>query len=180
VAGALSDAAPLADLVALVPIFPGQQILAQQWGAVAQTSGLALPAGKVAMSIQLGDPERVAGFVSPGSTVAIMTFGTIPTTTAGQTGTPNVRALLSNIEVIAVGPTTTVAKASTSTSTANSEQIPTAILTLAVTQREAEKIIFASGKAPGSTYSGLYFVLLDKNSKVVVGDPGVTSSNLFK
>ena len=45
VPGALSDAAPLASLVALVPIFPGQQIIGQQWGATASTGGLAVPAG---------------------------------------------------------------------------------------------------------------------------------------
>ena len=38
----------------------------------AGTSGaLPIPSGKVAMSVQLGDPQRVAGFVKPGSEIAV-------------------------------------------------------------------------------------------------------------
>jgi pilus assembly protein CpaB len=59
--GAIDDAAPLASLVTTVPIFPGQQIISQQWGAAALATGLTIPEGKIAVSIQLGDPERVAG-----------------------------------------------------------------------------------------------------------------------
>ena len=63
----LSSSAPIANQVAIVPIFPGQQIISQQWGTAGQTSGLAIPAGQIALSVQLGDPERVAGFVYIGT-----------------------------------------------------------------------------------------------------------------
>ncbi len=187
--GAIADVAPISGLVALVPVFPGQQIIAQQWGAVAQTSGLSLPPGMIALSVQLGDPQRVAGFVSPGSNVAIFTYGDVSVPTTG-TAAPNppvagVRALLANVLVIAVGPTTVVAKTSGTTSdttsgTTNTEQIPTAILTLAVTQQQAEKIIYASGITPNAKFNGLYFGLMDKNSKVVPNDLGISTPNLFK
>jgi pilus assembly protein CpaB len=168
VPGALSDATPLTDLVALASIFPGQQIIAAQWGATGQTTGLAIPDGKVAMSIQLGDPERVAGFIAPGSTVAIF-----------ATGGPAVRTLLAGVEVIAVGPSVGAPNPDGSASGGNAEQIPTAILTLAVTQPEVEKILAAQGKVSPATYSGLYFALMNKKSKVTPNDPGVGSGNLF-
>lgn len=179
--GALADATPIANLVALVPVFPGQQIIGQQWGATQQTSGLALPAGTVALSVQLGDPERVAGFVSPGSTVS---FFAQPSNGA----TDSVRTLLTHIQVIAVGPSTVVSRTTGATTGAdgsgtngsgNTEQIPTAILTVAVTQAQAEKIIYASGKVSGATYSALWFGLEDKSSKVTPNDPGIGAKNLF-
>lgn len=183
--GALADATPIANLVALVPVFPGQQIIGQQWGATQQTSGLALPAGTIALSVQLGDPERVAGFVSPGSTVS---FFAQPSNGA----TDSVRTLLTHIQVIAVGPSTVVSRTTVATTGAtgsgtngsanasgNTEQIPTAILTVAVTQAQAEKIIYASGKVSGATYSALWFGLEDKFSKVTPNDPGIGAKNLF-
>jgi pilus assembly protein CpaB len=181
VPGALSDAAPLTNLVALVPVFPGQQIIGQQWGAAATTGGLAVPAGKVAMAVQLGDPQRVAGFVTPGSSIAIFTYGnTAPAGANGAAPTttvPGVRLLLTDIDVIAVGPTTTV---QTTGSQANNQSVPTAILTLAVSQDEAQKIIMASGQVGGSPYAGLYLALQTKDSKVSTSLPATTSSNLFK
>lgn len=179
VPGALSDATPIANLVALVPVFPGQQIIGQQWGAAATTGGLAIPAGKIAISVQLSDPARVAGFVNPGSRVAIFTYGN-----ADPNGA--VRTLLSNVEVLAVGPSTTTTTSSTTNndgnpSTTNKEQIPTAILTLALTQSEAEKVIYAGGAAvPGAKFQALYFGLMDKNSKVDTASAGASLGNLFK
>jgi pilus assembly protein CpaB len=170
VPGALSDATPLADLAAIAPIFAGQQIIAAQWGSTGQTTGLSIPDGKIALSVQLGDPERVAGFIAPGSTVAIF-----------ATGGPKVQALLSNVPVIGVGPSGSVPTTSTDgTTNGNVEQIPTAILTLAVTQQEAEKIIYAQGKANPATYTGIYFALMNAKSKVVAGAPGVDGANLFR
>jgi pilus assembly protein CpaB len=172
--GALADATPIANLIATVPIFPGQQIIGQQWGTVQQTSGLALPPGTVAMSVQLGDPERVAGFVQPGSTITILA--------QPADGAVNpVRTLLVHIPVIAVGPSTVVSKTSSTTtgSGGNTEQIPTAILTLAVTQEQAEKIVYSSGKVNNALYNALWFGLEDKNSKFTPSDPGIGAKNLF-
>ncbi|CAB4953075.1 unannotated protein [freshwater metagenome] len=166
--GAIDDAAPLASLVTTVPIFPGQQIISQQWGAAALATGLTIPEGKIAVSIQLGDPERVAGFIAPGSIIAVF-----------ATGGPSVRLLLPRVEVIAVGPTTVVSRTTGQGSSANVEQIPTAILTVALSQIDAERIIFAQGKAAPSVYSGLYFALTDKNSKLTPNDAGVTDATLF-
>ncbi|HET7902566.1 MAG TPA: RcpC/CpaB family pilus assembly protein, partial [Candidatus Nanopelagicales bacterium] len=125
----------------------------------------------------LGDPERVAGFVAPGSTVAIFVSGTGTTTTGSQAALPSVKLLLQNITVLAVGPTTLV-NSSTGQSTASNQQITAAILTLAVTQDEAQKIIYATG-APGGGYKGLYFALMDPTTKLVIGGTGANATNLF-
>ncbi len=165
VQGVLSDAAPLQELVSLVTIYPGQQIIAQQWGSAGQLTRLPLPKGKVALSLELGDPQRVAGFVSPGSTVAIF-----------ATGGPQIRTLLANITVIGVGATGLNAAPNQN----GDQQASSAILTLAVTQAEAEKIIYAQGLAADPTYNGLYFALMDENSDVTPADPGVDDTNLFR
>ncbi len=161
---ALSDPAAIQDLVALTTIFPGQQIITQQWGTEGQVTRLPLPEGKIALSLQLGDPERVAGFVSPGSTVAIF-----------ATGGPQIRMLLADITVIGVGATGLNAAPTAE----GEQQASSAILTLAVSQAEAEKLIYAQGRAEDPTYQGLYFALMDENSEVEPNDPGVDDTNLF-
>lgn len=166
VPGALSSVTPIADLVALAPIFTGQQIILNQWGSADQVSGLGLPEGKIALSLALGDPERVAGFVNPGSTVAIF-----------ATGGESVRLLLSNILVLGVGASTV--NSQPTGDTGNTENVSTAILTLALTQREAEQIIAAQGRISPAEYSGLYFALMDDTSELEVGGPGVSQDNLF-
>jgi pilus assembly protein CpaB len=162
---ALGDPAAIQDLVALTTVYPGQQIISQQWGTEGQLTRLPLPEGKIALSLQLGDPERVAGFVSPGSTVAIFV-----------TGGPRIRTLLTDITVIGVGATGLNAAPTQD----GEQQTSSAILTLAVTQAEAEKIIYAQGLASDPAYTGLYFALMDENSDVTAGDPGVDDTNLFR
>lgn len=173
--GALGDATPIANLVALVPIFPGQQIISQQWGASGATSGLSLPDGTFAVQVQLGDPERVSGFIAPGSNVAIFTTGK-PTTGAGA-GQAVARLLLAKVPVVAVGNATAVTTASGSTS--NAQQVPSAILTLAVTQDQFQKILLVT-KAPGAAYNGLILGLLNDKSKIDPTNPGTSETNLFK
>ena len=81
--GALSDLTPVTDLITITSVFAGQVLLEPMFGTQQETSGgLTLPEGKVAVAITLGDPQRVAGFVNPGSEVAI--FRTGPARGAGQ------------------------------------------------------------------------------------------------
>ena len=176
VQGALSDSAPLDNLVALVPVFPGQQIISQQWGASAPSAGLSIPPGLLALSFQLGDPQRVAGFVTPGSTVTIFVGG-VPAASAA--GGSQVRTLLTGVKVLAVGPTTVVSK-STGTASGNTEQIPTAILTLALTQDQAKKMIYTAGTQQAQ-YGGQWFALQNADSKVLPPekDKPINSANLF-
>jgi pilus assembly protein CpaB len=149
--GALSSADSIQSELALSTIFVGQQILSQQWGSTPEsTSSLPIPKGKIAISVQLGDPARVAGFVEPGSNVAI--FSTLNDAT---------QLLVPKVEVIAAGPTTIVSTVSKDTSgNTNTEDLPKALLTLAVDQANAQKIIFASQQGE------LYFGLLTSTSVV--------------
>lgn len=166
--GALSSVTPIEDQVALAPIFEGQQILAQQFGeTAAASSSLPIPNGKLAVSVQLGDPERVAGFVQPGSKVAV--FATVADGASGQ----RVRVLIPSVQVIAAGPTTLVSATQTDSSgNTNTEELPKALLTLAVDQRQAQKLIL------GQDQGSLYFGLLGSSSEVR-SDSGVATDRLF-
>lgn len=174
--GAISDIAPIQGLVALAPIFPGEQILQAKFGQPGATSGLPIPGDKLAISLQLNDPARVAGFVQPGSNVAI--FVTMApsagTAQAGQPGQEFTRILLPRVQVIAVGPTTVTTTTSTNTRTGqvNTEQLPRAIMTLALSQADAQRVIYAQSKG------ALYFGLLTKDSQVGKGGV-ITGQNLF-
>jgi pilus assembly protein CpaB len=160
---ALSDISGIADQVARAPIAAGEPILESQFGRESQTGSLVIPREKMAVSVELTDPARVAGFVEPGSKVAIFT-----TSGDGQTGTT--RLLLSDIEVLAAGQTTSAPAGSESAPT---EDLPKALLTLAVDQVEAQKVVYASQNGQ------LYFALLREDSLVSDTDPGTTSNNLF-
>ena len=165
--GALSDITVIGEQVALAPIFPGQQILTQMFGSPTQTSGLNVPKGQLAISVQLGDPNRVAGFVEPGSQVAV--FASVDDGT-GQTET---RILLTSADVIAVGATTIITTTTTDqTGESTTEEIPRAILTLALDQQDAQRVIFAQEQGP------LYFGLLPEDANVKDGSP-TNSQNLF-
>ena len=171
--GALTDISIISDQVALAPIFPGQQILAQMFGAPGSESGLNVPKDKLAVSVQLGDPERVAGFVVPGSEVAV--FATLEAQVAGSTNNTNVTAaLLPKVEVIGVGATTLSTQTTTTDEgESTTEEIPLAILTLAVDQKQAQKIINAQ------TGGAIYFALLGETTKVRTGNP-TTTQNLLR
>jgi pilus assembly protein CpaB len=162
ITGFLTDARSISALVAVSDIFPGEQIIPAKFAAPGGSSALTIPTGKLAMSVQLGDPQRVAGFVQPGAEVSI--FVTI-TLGAKQV----TRMLLTRVTVIAVGPTTLRPPTS---GQGNTEALPTAILTLALDQRQAEKIVFATSKG------ALYFGLLNKDSKVAPG-PAMDEQKLF-
>ena len=86
------------------------------------------------ISIQLGDPQRVAGFVKPGSEVALFTTAS----GVGGEAEQQTTILLPRVLIAAVGPTV-VAQAAAE-GTGNTEAIPTAIMTLALTQEEAQKV----------------------------------------
>jgi pilus assembly protein CpaB len=125
----------------------------------------------MAVSVQVGDPQRVAGFVQPGAEVALFVTIKFEKLPNGAEPPPEfTRLLLSRVQVIAVGPTTLRPPANAED--ANKEVVPTAIMTLAVDQAQAQRLVFAATKA------NLYFALLAKDSKV--GPSGaVDIRNLF-
>jgi pilus assembly protein CpaB len=191
--GAIDDVKPIADLVAKGPIYPGEQIILDKFGAPGSTGALPIPDGKVAVSVQLSDPARVAGFVAPGSKVAVYVTVTVkdvksadaslpPVEIGGQKLVPTTQGktkdidftgvLLPSAEVVAVGQTTVVpVKKTDASGNEQTEQIPKTILTLALDQDQAQKLVYASQKGE------LYFALVGKTK--VEKHPLTIIDNLF-
>jgi pilus assembly protein CpaB len=180
--GYQTSTSALKGKVASVPVFAGQQIISSQFGTSveAATSSLpGIPKGMIAISVNLTDPDRVAGNIQNGSQVAIFVTGTLQTTATGTTGaagatpTESTRLLLPKVTVLNVGspqpPTTSTTTAKDGTQT--TEQLPRTLLTLALTQKEAQKVILAS-KALNLTFG-----LLTPDSQV---KPAPGTSTLVK
>lgn len=163
----------LTGMVALTTIYPGEQIIPEKFGEIAAPtdSGLQIPDGQLAISVNLTDPARVAGFVNPGAEVAIFLNGSNIAT--GQAFT---RILLTRVTVLGVGSPTPVSTTTTTTDETGAqitEQLPRTLLTFAVNQKQAERVLFAQ------TSGELAFGLLTDKSTVTSG-PGITALNLFK
>jgi pilus assembly protein CpaB len=176
VEGALSSTGSISDLVSLSSIYAGEQVIARKFGTLSDTDGLIIPDDKVAISVELSDPARVAGFVNPGSDVAIfLSADPIRKMPDGSEEVlpPYTRLLLPKVQVIGVGTSSISAKTTTTDEGAQIvEEVPRAILTLAVDQKQAEKIIYAARNAEIS------FALLSDDSKVTEG-AGVTATDLM-
>ncbi len=165
---ALTSIEPIAGEIAVSNIYPGEQLISSRFGTTAASANsLSIPKGKIAISVNLSDPARVAGFVNPGDKVAIFMNGTAK---AGAFS----RLLLPNVEVIGAGTTTVVSTTTTDPNGAQTtDQLPKTLLTLAVSQAEAERVLFAS------TNGDLAFGLLNKDSQVAPSQ-GVDVKNLFR
>jgi pilus assembly protein CpaB len=170
--------------IAAVPIFPGQVVITSQFGNTVQatSSSLAIPKGMIAISVNLTDPDRVAGNIQNGQQVAIFVTGKLTNSAGGASTTTSTdiqatRLLLPKVTVLNVGspqpPTTTTSTDSNGTQT--TEQLPRTLLTIAVSQKDAQKVIVAS-KALDLTFG-----LLTANSAVKPG-PGTSTliNSLFK
>lgn len=159
----------LSGTVSLGTIYPGEQIISAKFGASAAVqSSLQIPDGMMAAAVNLTDPGRVAGFVNPGSQVAVFMSGT-----DAQTGLPFTRMLLDRVTVLGVGSTTPVSTTTTDqTGASTTEQLPRTLITLALTQDQVQRVTFAANN--GELSLGL---LTDKSA--VQTDPGVDSTSLF-
>lgn len=177
-AGATTSAADIAKNVALTTVYPGEQIITGKFGQPGDQEVLTIPEGKMAISVNLTDPARVAGFVNPGAEVAVF-ISAEPEITDRNTGQTTklpkfTRLLLPRVQVIGVGTTTVVPTTTTDESGAQTtEQLPRTLLTMAVDQTDAEKIIFAAKNGE------LAFGLLTDDSNVKLG-PGITATDMFE
>lgn len=173
--GSTTTLEDLSGQVALTTIYPGEQIVTGKFGSPGDQDVLSIPEGKMAISVNLTDPARVAGFVTPGSEVAVFVSAE-PEATDGETTQklPDfTRLLLPRVQVIGVGTTTVVPTTTTDESgTETTEQLPRTLLTLAVDQEEAEKVIFAAKNGE------VAFALLTDDSVVEPAGP-VTANNVF-
>lgn len=174
--GALATTEGVDQQIALSVIYAGEQIVPQKLGDTAiEESRLPIPDdGDMAMSINLTDPARVAGFVNPGSQVAIFINGTDATT-----GAPYSRVLLTEVTVIAVGSTTPVTTTTTTDPQGQGagaqvvESLPRTLITLSVSQVQMQRVLL------GQQQGELSFALLTEDSKVTLAPP-TEPSNLFQ
>ena len=146
-----SITADLSSLVMSSDVMPGQVLLRSMLVPAAQVSGgLAIPAGLVAVTIALCLPEAVAGYVAAGSHVAIFDTASSQSTgsqaSCGSSGqsqagsTVQTRVVLPEVQVLSVGPAASGQAGSPATS-AGSQSQDSVLLTLAVDQADAERVI---------------------------------------
>ena len=168
--GALTSLDGHAGQVALVAIQPGEQLLTAKLGSSSDAAApLPIPPGAMAVSVNLTDAARVSGFLSPGAEVAVFLNGIDQ-----QTGQASTRVLLSRGTVLGGGGAARWATTTTDDTGAQTvEQLPRTLLTIAVDQKQAQKVLFASSNGE------LAFALLNGDSEVRSGK-GVTAQNLFR
>jgi pilus assembly protein CpaB len=166
--GALGATDPLVGKVTTTTIYAGEQIIPQMFGDPGEISTLSVPAGMLAISVSLDDPAQVAGFVDAGTDVAI--FVTSPVAKAG--GRDQTQLLLSKVKVLAIGSQTAVPQ-DTTTSGTEEASVPKTILTIAVDQKNYQKVLFAS------THGKLNLGLLGTGATPSTAVPGTNESNLF-
>jgi pilus assembly protein CpaB len=142
-ADALTALSQITDLQTLRNISAGEVVAVSQFGpssaSVAPTNGLAIPAGKNAISVTAPVPQAVAGYVAAGDLVNIYM-----TSKSDQSA----RLLLSHVPVLAVVPANTPKVAAAAPLTTDVS------FTLALSPQDAEKVIFAQ------TYEALWYGLV--------------------
>jgi pilus assembly protein CpaB len=166
----------LDKLVVTSNIAPGQLLLRANFGdRTTVTSGLPLPEGKMAVTVETGAPEQVAGYVQPGSQVTIFLTYTVVQPDGTRTNIERTRVLLPRVEVLAVGTYQQARTNANAASRANS-----LMLTVAVSQAEAERLI--EGLSHGTLYLGLLTdsVQVSPGSGVDNTDGGGGTGPLFK
>jgi pilus assembly protein CpaB len=170
--GATGDGAAFTDQYALTTIYPGEQLIPEKFGGadeVEEVTTLPIPDGLIAISMSLTDTGRVGTFIKPGAKVGVFLTGTLP-----PENVPTTKLLMRDVLVLATGSTTTVAPPTSAEGEAPpTEQLPNTLFTLAVTQKQAEKILFAQGLGE------IALALVNANSTLKPGD-GARAEDLFE
>jgi len=157
--------------VALTTIYAGEQIVSAKWGGstdVDVTSKvIAIPKGKMAVTVNLTDPQRIAGFAKPGSEVTVFVA-----VAKDKSDADYARTLLERVTVLGVGDTSTITKTKTTKEgDSTTEPVPQTLVTLAVSQKEAERLAW------GTTFGTLSLGLVNDATQLD-GTPRVTDKNL--
>ena len=135
---------------------------------------LTVPSGKIAISVELSDPAKVGSFLRPGLFITVFntvdTNGTatdLPAGTATDLPVRETRVLLTKVQVLGIAGYTAVEEVD-----ATITETTMFLVTLAVTQNEAERLVHAIQTGT------LYFGLLSADTLVVPG-AGVTDETIF-
>jgi pilus assembly protein CpaB len=188
---ALRSIAGLSGLVFSATVQPGQLLLRPMLVPATQSSAasvLPIPAGMVAVTVQMCVQEAVADYITAGSDVAVFdtyaTKGSPPSRTCDVTHTGispplmATRIVLTRASVLAVGASTAATgtpagSASTVTDPTSSSVNGSVLVTLAVDQADAERLISIDEL-------GLpYMALLTPSSKTSFDNPA-NPTNLFQ
>lgn len=157
-----SDALPdvgveLDRLVLTSTVEPGQILLSAMFSESASvTSGLSLPEGTMAVTVETGVPEQVAGYVRPGAKVAIFLTYKLLDEKFEETNVQRTRVLLPSVEVISTGtyrPSNGDGNARGDSGSTNQRSNGAMLVTVAVNQADAERLI--EGLHTGKLYLGL-------------------------
>lgn len=167
--GAISALEEIRGKAAAVPILKGEQILAARFVEPERAlAALPIPPNRQAMSVEVGIPPGVAGFIRPGDRISIMANLDVEAT--GDETQTVTRFLLQNIEVLQVGQLVTVVGSGESETQQTQNRV---LLTLAVTPQEAEKLGFA-------VFNGDLYVTLLPPGQRPANTPGRTAENAFR
>jgi pilus assembly protein CpaB len=168
--GAVEGLDEIEGLVAVDRILEGEVILSQRWSEPDEAvSGLDIPEGFEAISVQVGVPPGVAGHVRATDRVSLIAHvtGTTAEQEDGAEAAEETRAqyLLQDIEVLGVGQRT----AADDEDGQESSQV---LLTVALEPEDAERLVFAINEA------ALHFTLLPEGAEPAE-TPGRTFEDLF-
>lgn len=143
--GALKTVTPdIAKLVATSSILPGEFILSSRFGALPSSAKTQIiPAGKIAITVSLTDPQRIAPLLTPQSHIVI--FETLGAKSGGTATTSQVtRILLPDVEVIGVGDQTAQpAPSATATPGAQQSSGNVALVTVALSPADGQLLVHA-------------------------------------
>jgi len=171
---AVGDVAQIKGQVAQVTIVKGEQIVSSRWGQPGTVgTGLPIPNGNVAMSVQVDLVPGVAGFVQPGNLVSIighLDLQPLPGATGASARTIHkVQFILQAITVLAIGPRQVAVQGQPAQQQAANGAV---IATLALTPSQAEKLDFFI------KHGDIYFTLLPQGAKPTTTS-GRTQDNAF-
>lgn len=187
-ADAINALEEIGGLVAVTDILPGEVILAQRFGEQVESRAaqFEVPEGLQAISIEVGVPPGVAGYVRPGDHISVLAHIEVPEPVApviGPDGNPvqpeqqgpeetRAQFLVQDVEVLAVGRRvlTTNERGEQQDEVQQTESV---LATLAVNDQQAEQLVFALHEGT------LYFTLLPEGSEVQ-DTPGRTFDDLFE
>jgi pilus assembly protein CpaB len=169
------------NLLALTDIQPGEYVLASRFGTTPTGSkAIEVPAGMVAVSVELSDPARVGTFVTPGTRIAIFNSYRVKaigddakSKSLNEAEVQGTSVLLDDVLVIAMGDSALTPGAKSGEEEEDVKTTaPSFLVTVAVSPKDAARLVH--GINTGDLYAALRGA--DVNMSNV---PRVDDLNLF-
>ncbi|WP_028471983.1 Flp pilus assembly protein CpaB [Nocardioides alkalitolerans] len=127
--GYVTDAATLDGQLAAMDIAVGEQITTAKFAEEVRTGVvLPVPAGMLGQSVQLDDQGRVAGFASPGDSVAVL---------VASAENQAALVLVPETQILAVGSSSPIATSTTEEGAETTDAVANTVVTLALTPEGA-------------------------------------------